>query len=104
MELNAECPDLSPKHQLSQLFSTCTKPVRTQDEADWSPCPQGIDALLEKPRWEMHSPALITGTREFHSREQREWASPVDQLVKNPPAMQKVPVRFLAQEAPLEKG
>ena len=76
MELNAECPDLSPKHQLSQLFSTCTKPVRTQDEADWSPCPQGIDALLEKPRWEMHSPALITGTREFHSREQREWASP----------------------------
>lgn len=71
MELNAECPDLSPKHQLSQLFSTCTKPMRTQDEADWSPCPQGIDALLEKPRWEMHRPALITGTREFHSREQR---------------------------------
>ena len=76
MESNAECPDVSPKHQLCQLFSTCTKPARTHDEADQSPCPQRTDAPLEKPRWEMHSPALITGTREFHSREQKEWASP----------------------------
>ena len=26
------------------------------------------------------------------------------QLVKNPPAMQETPVRFLGQEGPLEKG
>ena len=28
----------------------------------------------------------------------------VAQLVKNPPAMQETPVRFLEQEDPLEKG
>ena len=31
-------------------------------------------------------------------------ASLVAQLVKNPPAMQETPVRFLGQEYPLEKG
>ena len=31
-------------------------------------------------------------------------ASLVAQLVKNPPAMQKTPVRFLGWEDPLEKG
>ena len=31
-------------------------------------------------------------------------ASQVAQLVKNPPAMQETQVRFLGQEAPLEKG
>ena len=28
----------------------------------------------------------------------------IDQLVKNPPAMQETPVRFLGWEDPLEKG
>ena len=28
----------------------------------------------------------------------------IAQLVKNPPAMQEIPVRFLGQEDPLEKG
>ena len=32
------------------------------------------------------------------------WASLVAQLVKNLPAMQETPVRFLGQEDPLEKG
>ena len=32
------------------------------------------------------------------------WASLIAQLVKNPPAMQETPVRFLDQEAPREKG
>ena len=32
------------------------------------------------------------------------WAFLVGQLVKNPPAMQETPVRFLSQEYPLEKG
>ena len=32
------------------------------------------------------------------------WASLVAQLVKNLPAMQETPVRFLVQEDPLEKG
>ena len=31
-------------------------------------------------------------------------ASLIAQLVKNPPAMQETPVRFLGQEDPLEKG
>ena len=32
------------------------------------------------------------------------WTSLVAQLVKNPPAMQETPVRFLGSEDPLEKG
>ena len=32
------------------------------------------------------------------------WASLASQLVKNPPAMQETPVRFLGWEDPLEKG
>ena len=32
------------------------------------------------------------------------WASQAAQLVKNPPAMQETPVRFLGGEDPLEKG
>ena len=32
-----------------------------------------------------------------------EWDFPVAQLVKNPPAMQETPVRFLGREDPLEK-
>ena len=35
---------------------------------------------------------------------QYSWASSVAQLVKNLPAMQETPVRFLGQEDPLEKG
>ena len=31
-------------------------------------------------------------------------ASPIGQLVRNPPAMQETPVRFLGWEDPLEKG
>ena len=34
----------------------------------------------------------------------KPWASLVAQLVKNPPAMQETPVRYLAQEDLLEKG
>ena len=33
-----------------------------------------------------------------------QWASLVAQLVKNPPAVQETPVRFLGWEDPLEKG
>ena len=32
------------------------------------------------------------------------WSSLVAQLLKNPPAMQKAPIRFPSQEDPLEKG
>ena len=32
------------------------------------------------------------------------WAFLAAQLVKNPPAMQETPIRFLGQEGPLEKG
>ena len=33
-----------------------------------------------------------------------QWASLIAQLVKNPPAMQETPFRFLGWEDPLEKG
>ena len=33
-----------------------------------------------------------------------KWASPIAQLVKNRPAMQETPIRFLSQEDPLEQG
>ena len=32
------------------------------------------------------------------------WASPVAQMVKNPPAIQEIQVRFLGWEDPLEEG
>ena len=32
------------------------------------------------------------------------WASLVTQLIKNPPAMQEIPIQFLGQEDSLEKG
>ena len=32
------------------------------------------------------------------------WAFLIAQLVKNPPAIQETPVRFLGQEDPLEEG
>ena len=35
---------------------------------------------------------------------QSSWSSLVAQLVKNPPPMQQIPVRFLGQEDPLEEG
>ena len=35
---------------------------------------------------------------------QDSWAFLVVQLVKNPPAIQEIPVRFLGWEDPLEKG
>ena len=35
---------------------------------------------------------------------QYSWASLVAQLIKNPPAMQEIPVQLLGQEDPLEKG
>ena len=37
-------------------------------------------------------------------RVRTSWASLVAQLVKNPPAMQETPVRFLGWEDLLEKG
>ena len=39
-----------------------------------------------------------------HPSSQSYGFSLIAQLVKNPPAMQETPVRFLGQEDPLEKG
>ena len=49
----------------------------------WCPCPNDLFSL--KP---------------YDSK----WASLIAQLLKNPPAMQETPVRFLGREDPLEKG
>ena len=43
---------------------------------------------------------LITGISTIYNLS----ASPVAQLVKNRPAMQETPVRFLGREDPLKKG
>ena len=43
-------------------------------------------------------------TNLFTGKDARGWASLVVQLVKNPPATQEIPVRFLGWEDPLEKG
>ena len=40
----------------------------------------------------------------FYTASSRRWASLVDQLVKNPPAMWETWVRALVWEDPLEKG
>ena len=59
----------------------------------WSPTPQAESLLSEPPR----KPTYTKGFRV------RYWASPIAQLVKNLPAMQKTWVRSLGQEGPLEK-
>ena len=41
--------------------------------------------------------SALMASRDIHG------ASLIAQLVKNPPAVQKTPVRFLCQEDPLEK-
>ena len=50
-------------------------------------------------RWEEQGTKGSWGKGVSHSG-----ASLVAQLVKNPPAMQETPVRFLGREDPLEKG
>ena len=40
----------------------------------------------------------------IHGVDETLWTSLVAQLVKNPPAMQETPVRFLGQEVPLVRG
>ena len=45
--------------------------------------------------------SIFSFLRNFHTL---LWASPVAQLVKNPPAMQETLVRFLGWEDPLEEG
>ena len=54
-------------------------------------------------------PVLIPGSRRSAGEGkgcplQYSWASLKAQLVKNPPAMQEMPVQFLGQEDLLEKG
>ena len=46
----------------------------------------------------------ISSVRRYRYRYRYIWASLVAQLVKNQPAMQENPVRFLSWEDPLEKG
>ena len=46
----------------------------------------------------------VRGGSRFEPRSAWPQASWVSQLVKNPPAMRKTPVRFLGQEDPMEKG
>ena len=60
----------------------------------WSGLPDPPPGDLPKPGTEPLSPATIYTAQ----------ASPVSQLVENPPAMQETPICFLAWEDTLEKG
>ena len=60
----------------------------------WTGLPFHSSGALPDPRIKLRSPALQT-----------DWvASLIAQLVKNSPAMQETPVRFLGQEDLPEKG
>ena len=58
-----------------------------------------IPGLGRSPEEGKGYPLQYSGLENIFSR-----ASLIAQLVKNPPAMQKTPVRFLGWEDPLEKG
>ena len=106
---------------LSSSFDGCNSGGRPQDPQPGvlflSPLPPlgvrvGVGgAGMEKPGLK-HCPR---NREESHDSEERRekciyirlvvyWASLRAQLVKNPPAMQETPVRFLDWEDPLEKG
>ena len=54
--------------------------------------------MMDREAWR----AAIHGVAELDMTEQLNWTEVM--LVKNLPAMQETPVRFLGQEDPLEKG
>ena len=68
----------------SQTHGASTKRAETQELWLWYPLPASLRINFMLSIY-IEPPALA-------------------QLVKNPPAMQETPVRFLGQEDPLEKG
>ena len=56
--------------------------------------------LYSKLHAKLHFQVLLSNI--LHSA--KKWASLIAQLVKDPPAMQETPVRFLGWEDPLKKG
>ena len=63
----------------------------------------------KEPACDTGDPGSIPGLGRFAGEGigyllQYSWASLVTQLVKNPPAMQEIPVEFLGCEDPLDKG
>ena len=67
--------------------------------------PVSIISKLQSPRKGRSSDPTTAKSRGlFGVLLVRGQASLIAQLVKNPPAMQETPVRFLGQEDPLEKG
>ena len=68
--------------------------MRFSRQEYWSGLPDPPPGDLPKPGTEPLSPATIYTAQ----------ASPVSQLVENPPAMQETPICFLAWEDTLEKG
>ena len=64
------------------------------------------NTLEDVGRWGLSF--IAGGDAKWHSHFGRSlvvsWASLIAEFVKNPPAMQETPVRFLGQKDPLEKG
>ena len=55
--------------------------------------PTAPDLVHHSVTWEVHC-----------SQDRASWASPVDQMIKNPPAMQEIQAQSLGGEDPVEKG
>ena len=55
-------------------------------------------------KYHQHSKSLLGASSFLNIYYIFIWASPIAQLVKNPPAMQETPVPFLGQKDQLEKG
>ena len=67
----------------------------------WSGWPFPPPGDLSDPEMEL---ACVSDVSCIGRRVLYHWASLIAQLVKNQPAMQETPVRFLGWENPLEKG
>ena len=61
------------------------------------------EALLHEHPWPWAGASCLPPSW-IYTQVTGSWASLVAQLVKNPPAMQETPVRFLGWEDPLEEG
>ena len=61
-----------------------------------------IPSILEKG-WRFSGIGLLPTPWSFDSALELSWVSPIVQMVKNLPAMQETPVRFLDREDMLDK-
>ena len=69
----------------------------------WEPCVRILISITAIDTEGKHSPRWAHGHLRNEAAFTSNEASLIAQLVKNPPAMQEIPVQFLGREDPLEK-